>query len=137
MLADLDTDTLGSLPAGADVQEEEANPVSFVELAGRAYFTADDGTHGAELWRTNGTVAGTHQVRDIQPGAAGSGPSGIVTAGDRLFFSASDGVHGTELWTSDGTSAGTRMVRDIVTGHGGSAPRLLTPGRRHGLLHHR
>jgi ELWxxDGT repeat protein len=127
MLADLDTDTLGSLPAGADVQQEDANPVSFVELASRAYFTADDGTHGVELWRTNGTVAGTHQVRDIQPGSASSGPSEVVRSGDRLFFSASDGVHGTELWTSDGTSAGTRMVRDIVTGHGGSAPRKLTP----------
>ena len=126
MVADLDTDTVGSLPAGQDVRAEDVTPVSFVPLGGRAYFDANDGTHGAGLWRTNGTLAGTHQVKDIRPGGASSRPSHLVRAGDRLFFSASDGVHGTEPWTSDGTSAGTRMVRDVRSGRAGSGPQELT-----------
>jgi ELWxxDGT repeat protein len=36
---------------------------------GALYFQAGDGTHGRELWRTDGTTAGTALVKDINPGA--------------------------------------------------------------------
>lgn len=78
------------------------------------FFSANDGTTGAELWRSDGTAAGTFQVKDIQPGA-GSGFYGSVPAvavGNQLFFIADDG-YGDELWRSDGTAAGTFKVKDI------------------------
>jgi ELWxxDGT repeat protein len=82
----------------------------------RAYFAADDGAHGRELWTTDGTAAGTHLVKDINPGQENSFPAGMVDRAGTLFFVADDGVHGSELWKSDGTEAGTALVKDIRPG---------------------
>ncbi|HMN44593.1 MAG TPA: Ig-like domain-containing protein [Povalibacter sp.] len=80
------------------------------------YFQADDGQTGGELWRSDGTRAGTYRLSDIRPGSAGSAPERFVLAGPRLFFTADDGVHGRELWSTDGTPAGTSLVFDVAPG---------------------
>ncbi|HSP81726.1 MAG TPA: ELWxxDGT repeat protein, partial [Myxococcaceae bacterium] len=87
------------------------------------FFTADDGTHGRELWRSSGTGGdGTFLVKDIHPGPASSEPRDLTRVGDLLFFSADDGVHGRELWVSDGTAAGTHLVEDIRPGPDDAVP---------------
>ena len=81
------------------------------------FFTAGDGAHGPELWKSDGTEAGTVLVKDIHPGAGGySSPSSLTGVGGTLFFAADDGTHGSELWKSDGTEAGTVLVKDINAG---------------------
>ena len=38
---------------------------SIVFLGSSVLITADDGQHGMELWRSNGTAAGTKMLKDI------------------------------------------------------------------------
>jgi len=71
---------------------------------------------GAELWKTDGTSAGTVLVIDIFPGSETSNPFNLTNVNGTLFFAAADANHGTELWKSDGAETGTAMVKDINVG---------------------
>ena len=93
------------------------------------YFRANTLTHGEEIWRTDGTVAGTTRVTDINPGPSSSS-IGLMTvldigAGPRLWFRADNGTSGIELFVSDGTAAGTSLVRDINPGTSSSFPNYM------------
>ncbi len=103
----------------------DSYPSHFRYINGVTFFIASDGTHGNELWKTDGTAAGTVMVKDIKAGAATGVPSfrgNLVNFNNALYFAADDGINGTELWTSDGTDAGTVMVKDIVAGSGSGSP---------------
>ena len=96
-----------------------SDPASVIAIGDVAYFRANDGTSGIELWKSDGTAAGTVRVKDILPGSGGSIPGNLTNVGGTLFFSADDGTTGRELWTSDGTEAGTVRVKDIDTSRWG------------------
>lgn len=86
------------------------------------YFTADAGTGaGMELWRSDGTNAGTYMLKDVYPGAFSGMPQYFIQLNNRIYFKATDNVNGSELWTSDGTVAGTVMVKNIWPGSGSSS----------------
>ena len=103
-----------------------SRPEQLTNVGGTLFFSANDGKKGRELWKSDGTAAGTKRVKDIRPGPKGSGPTWLTAVGDRLYFTAHDGRKGRELWTSDGTAAGTKRVRDIRRGPKGANPRYLT-----------
>src|SRR5262245_36433369 len=103
-----------------------SSPGQIAEVGATVFFSARDSEHGRELWKTDGTAAGTALVKDIRPGSGNSNPEYLTDFKGTLFFTANDGVNGTELWKSDGTAAGTVLVRDIRPGPGGSNPFNLT-----------
>lgn len=110
---------LGSAPQGS-------SPSGFAVAGAVAYFSADDGSSGRELWRTDGTGPGTALVKDVLPGGGSSHPSDLAVLGTTLLFAADDGARGRELWKTDGTEAGTVLVKDVEPGSRGSSPRHLT-----------
>lgn len=103
-------------------------PLGFTRLGAFLYFTANDGTNGFELWRSDGSPAGTTLVQNINPGAedsfAGLFGLAMATTGNTLLFGADDGTRGDELWLTDGTT--TRLLRDINPSAESSLPLELT-----------
>ncbi len=99
-----------------------SNPFDFTLFNGELFFTAEDATSGKELWKSDGTAAGTVLVKDIWPGAQGSFLGGLTVFNGELFFGANDGSTGRELWKTDGTAAGTVLVKDIRPGVDSSNP---------------
>ena len=96
---------------------------SSTTIGGTLYYATNDITDGYELWRSDGTAAGTVMVKAFLPA---SSLSDLISVNGALYFEANDGVHGTELWKTDGTAAGTVMVKDIWPGPGKSLPANLT-----------
>jgi ELWxxDGT repeat protein len=122
----------GSTPESVTLLKDfgySSSPSNLTPGEGILYFkskmTSDDS--GIELWKSDGTAAGTSLVKDILPGSSGASYGEMVTIGSTLYFTVNDGSRGSELWRSDGTSAGTYLVKDIVAGSGSSTPSLLTP----------
>jgi ELWxxDGT repeat protein len=82
------------------------------------FFAGYDGTHGIELWKSDGSAEGTMMIVDATPGRSSSGNHTMFR--DVMYFTADDGVHGHELWRSDGTAEGTALVKDLEPGAGSS-----------------
>jgi ELWxxDGT repeat protein len=139
--------------SGLEVSDGDLEPTLLIEpapenpeiddltMAGASlFFSRRTQTDGTELWRSDGTTAGTGRVRDLRPGPEGGlpgretgeligqqSPESRIAAIDeaRVVFVGDDGATGFELWTSDGTEAGTVVVADIAPGPDGSSPRHL------------
>lgn len=67
---------------------------------------------GYELWRTDGTAAGTARISSFDNN---SRPTDARALNGELYFITSSQVWSTPegLWTSDGTPGGTRLVKEI------------------------
>lgn len=92
------------------------SPANLLAMNGYALFSATEPSRGQELWRSDGTEAGTSLVKDIYLGLLNASPAGLVRLGEVAYFSANNGPAGVELWRSDGTEAGTYLVKDIYDG---------------------
>ncbi len=63
----------------------------------------------AELWRSDGTTAGTLKLANIVRTLFDD----LIVSGDQSYFAGSMDTKNFELWKSDGTVAGTSMTKDV------------------------
>lgn len=62
-----------------------------------------------ELWKSDGTAAGTLPIKAFDSWF----PQSLTDANGKLFFTIDNGSLGTELWTSDGTADGTVAIKNF------------------------
>ena len=96
----------------ARIRQQRSAVVRTVVLNGVAYFVANDGVHGPEVWRSDGTSAGTWLVSDLSPGNEDRTRLLGSTTSDRLFIYINDDPP--LLYSSDGTAAGTVLVSNSL-----------------------
>lgn len=100
-----------------------SGPGSSVQISGggvavddAVYFAARSEDDGVEPFITDGTVAGTRKILDLNIGGNGSGPKEFVRVGDEVFFGAYTPGVGHEPFRTNGTEDGTRIIADINDG---------------------
>ncbi len=118
--------TVLASPLAADPSNALIVPMIFgLNVVDHIVIAGDDGATGAEPWTSDGTLAGTQRLADINTDPGSSSPAGFTELSGKVLFSAGDGVTGTELWRSDGTGMGTVQIKDIWSGTNGSDPASL------------
>ena len=91
-------------------------------IGAEVWFVGNDGLQGTELWRTDGTAAGTQLGVNLNP-AGDSNIIAIGSLGNTVVFAGDDGSTGVELW-SVGPSGGVPTID--INQSGSSFPRALT-----------
>ncbi len=97
-------------------------PSRLTVSGGTLYFSADDGTSGYELWKSDGSPRGTVRVMDIHPSGSSS-PASLCDVNGVLLFNAVHPDTGREVWRSDGTPEGTVRLTDLLPGGGSESVR--------------
>lgn len=101
-----------------------STPKYMTPYKGYLYFQARR-QQDVELYRTDGTLAGTGLFADINAGNLahqGSNPQNFTVFKDELYFTATDGIHGYEIFKTDGDTV--MLLKDIYVGSGGSQTTL-------------
>lgn len=90
-------------------------PSSFAIWQGEAWFFANNGATGDEIWRSDGTASGTVQVLDLVPnGGVTNGTNTIVPAAGKLFFTTT--YPEKALWVLDSPGGTPQMLKVLASG---------------------
>ncbi len=100
------------------IEASGLDPTKICDVGGIAYFVGDAPGYGEELWKSDGTAAGTVMVKDIIPGIGTSLPQHLIDVNGTLFFEVYEQYCGVELWNSEGTAAGTIMNKNRLWSYG-------------------
>jgi len=100
-------------PDRGEYTNGSSTPYSFVSMGTVAAFSAKTPSTGRQMWRSDGTAAGTCRLTD---NADPDGPTIGTGFRNQVAFINSDSVNGREVWLTDGTREGTRLLIDAYPG---------------------
>lgn len=91
---------------------------SFAVLNGNAYFCAETTAQNEELWKSDGTLAGTQQIFNLNTDEANSGCYGdiFVHGTSRILFHGRNVASGREVFKTDGTVGDMALVEELNPG---------------------
>jgi ELWxxDGT repeat protein len=110
----------------------DAHPYGFATVGNVAYFSAKVSSTDFRLFKTDGTNAGTVEIKDLYdpPSQTQYAILGMPTAvmGGEYYFIEPQAV-GSALWKTDGTAAGTVLVKTLGT-YQGFSDQILVIGNK-------
>lgn len=120
LVRDINTATHPNVSSSSNLEYVQmSNPKN---IGGTIYFAGYSSEFQGELWKTDGTFAGTVMVKDISvnntnPFRQSSIHKIFNKVGNNVYFSANDGLNGIELWKTSELTGNTEMIADINVGN--------------------
>ena len=102
----LNASGVASQIAGSSLSPD-LDPLNLTAVGNTLFFSGTDAAGNNDLYVSDGTASGTHELNVANVGSGGLSPDEIVTASGKIFFSGVDASGSTGLWVSNGTAAGT------------------------------
>lgn len=103
---------------------EGSYPYEFIKCRKVVFFMANDGTHGFEIWRTDGTKKGTRLAKDINPGPDQVKILEKKVFNDKLYFTVYNKDQIVNIYVIKGRK---KSLKCIYKGSSGSVVRALMP----------
>lgn len=115
ILTYLNTFGQSSLIKDINLGNDSSNPSEKIVFKNEVYFSANDGLNGIELWKTDGTEAGTVLVKDTFTGIENGINSfkAIATTDYLYFFAIEDNKQ--YLFKTDGTDSGIEKIKQFTS----------------------
>jgi ELWxxDGT repeat protein len=89
------------------------DPQHLTEINNQLFFTVIDDLNDRELWSSDGTSAGTDQVKNINAGSQDANIQQVTPVGNRVFFVADDGIRGEAVWVADPVAGTVTLAADV------------------------
>lgn len=106
------------LVAEINTKSNSSSPYFFHTLKDKLLFSANDGTHGYELWEYDG-ISDPKLVFDINEGIGSGLNNGYsLVFNNKYYISAYHELYGHEIWCYDGIN-NPYLVKDLIPGVGG------------------
>lgn len=112
---------INPITGASGIDSNSPNPI--YNFDGALYFSANDGVNGTELWKSDGTNAGTALFADINP-VGNSNPKYLVKMGTYIYFQAKSTTLGKELYRINLVNG---IFESITTGNWNTGSTWISP----------